>query len=66
MIHTKEESTTYRRLKDDQELVASEAEHYLMFSGMCRVLRHEATVKVRYLIELHNGERRWVDADEDC
>lgn len=66
MIRTTEDSTTYRRLEDGQLLTAAEADHYLMHSGMCTVLRHEVTTQVRYLIELGNGERRWVHTNEDA
>lgn len=66
-ISVKEESTTYRRIADGQELIAADADHYLSIQGvMCKVLRHMVRTEVRYLVEFSNGERRWVDANEDC
>lgn len=58
-------SVEYSRLADDQELIAQEAGNELAHHGMCKVLRHRVSTHVEYLIELPNGERRWVSEYQD-
>jgi hypothetical protein len=54
-------SIDYTCIPDNTDLIASESQWELsQIACMCRVLRHEATVNVRYLVELSNGERRWI------
>jgi hypothetical protein len=54
----------YDYIPDGTVLEHGEAAHYLMnAAGPCTVLKHQATVDVRYLVEFPNGERRWVSED---
>lgn len=66
-VETKKEAAEYRRIVDGTEMIATEADHYLAMSpSMCTVLKHRVTTSIEYLVELPNGERRWVGTNEDC
>jgi len=66
-VEIKKEAVEYRRIADGTDLIATEADHYLAIAPvMCTVLKHRVTTSVEYLVELPNGERRWVGTNEDC
>lgn len=61
IMEKQKETIEYRRLPDGVDLRVHDARELLDSEvGRCKVLRHEASVSVRYLVELPNGERRWV------
>lgn len=46
-------------IPEKTELKPPEAQRLLGVPGSCKVISHQVTMNVRYLVELPNGERRW-------
>lgn len=52
----------YSHIAPDTELWADQARQEFGHDGMCRVINHKVELQISYLIELPDGERRWIPA----
>lgn len=50
----------YTHLTPGTELSVDDAKQLLSHDGACQIINHTAEIQISYLIELPNGERRWM------
>lgn len=59
-ILRQKETVEFTRLAVDQELIAVNAMAEIGIEAMVKIIDCDAKVKLSYLVEFPNGERRWI------